>query len=254
MRFLKRHAFWLILLLFVAGLVSAPAPETARTRLADGFDQPVGKPDADGYYTSRGFRARYHMGEDWNGDGGGNSDLGKPVYATANGLVVFARDMRMAWGNLVIIRHVFLEEGKLKMVDSVYAHLDKIMVRDAQQIVRGQQVGTIGTAHGRYPAHLHFEIRKNLNIGYNQRGFPRDLSAYYSPSAFIGPRRKLAGAGRSTAVPISTFGTKAAASIVTGSDEDNSVVKPGAPAAKSTPVAPGQKPYKIKRFDDLWSF
>ena len=76
-----------------------------RTRLADGFDQPVGKPDAEGYYISRGFRARYHMGEDWNGLEGGNSDLGKPVYATASGVVVLARNMRMSWGNLVIIRH-----------------------------------------------------------------------------------------------------------------------------------------------------
>lgn len=249
MRFLRRHAFWLILMLFMAGLVSAPSPETARTRLADGFDQPVGKPDGDGYYTSRGFRPRYHMGEDWNGDQGGNSDLGKPVYATAHGVVVFAKDMRMAWGNLVIIRHVFQEEGKLKFVDSVYAHLDKIMVRNGQQIVRGQQVGTIGTNHGMYTAHLHFEIRKNLNIGYNQRGFPRDFSAYYSPSAFIGPRRKLLGAGRSGMVPINTFATERG-SVQAPDPEGGGKL----PEAKPAPTKPGQKQYNIKRFDDLWSF
>jgi murein DD-endopeptidase MepM/ murein hydrolase activator NlpD len=250
MRFLQKYAFWLILLLFVAGLVSAPSPDMARTRLADGFDQPVGKPDGEGYYTSRGFRPRYHMGEDWNGIAGGNSDLGKPVYATANGIVVFARDMRMSWGNLVIIRHVYLEDSKLKMVDSVYAHLDKILIRDGQQVVRGQQVGTIGTAHGMYPAHLHFEIRKNLNIGFNQRAFPRDFTAYYAPSAFIGPHRKLAGAGRSAPVPINTFGSSPARSLVNdGSTESGSPVAP-----KATPTPTGQKPYKVKRFDDLWSF
>ena len=48
------------------------------------------------------------MGEDWNGLEGGNKDLGKPVYAAANGLVVLARDMRMGWGNLIIVRHIFL--------------------------------------------------------------------------------------------------------------------------------------------------
>ncbi|MGA7215335.1 MAG: M23 family metallopeptidase, partial [Terrimicrobiaceae bacterium] len=176
MQFLRKYAFWIFLCCLVTALVSAPSPDTARTRLADGFDQPVGKPDADGYYTSRGFRPRYHMGEDWNGLQGGNSDLGKPVYATANGIVVLARDMHMGWGNLIIVRHIFLEDQQMKTADSVYAHLDKILVHDGQQIVRGQQVGTIGTNRGMYPAHLHFEIRKNLFIGYNQRSFGKDYS------------------------------------------------------------------------------
>ena len=125
MRFLRKYAFWVFLFCLISALVSAPSPDTARTRLADGFDQPVGKPDAVGYYTSRGFRQKYHMGEDWNGLEGGNRDLGKPVYAAANGIVVLARDMRMGWGNLIIIRHIFLEDQQMKTADSVYAHLDK---------------------------------------------------------------------------------------------------------------------------------
>jgi Membrane proteins related to metalloendopeptidases len=205
MGFLRKHLYWIFLFGLVAGLISAPSPQTARTRLADGFDQPVGKPDGEGYYRSRGFRPNYHMGDDWNGIEGGNSDLGKPVYSTANGIVVLARDMRMGWGNLVIIRHTFLEDQKLKTVDSVYAHLNEIMVRENQQVVRGQQVGTIGTNRGMYTAHLHFEIRKNIYIGYNQRGFAKDYSNYYSPIAFIEARRKLPGAGRSALVQINTF-------------------------------------------------
>jgi murein DD-endopeptidase MepM/ murein hydrolase activator NlpD len=77
------------------------------TRSADGFDMPVGKPDAVGYYRSRGLIVGRHMGDDWNGNGMGNTDLGAPVYATAHGLVVYARDARMGWGKTVIIRHVF---------------------------------------------------------------------------------------------------------------------------------------------------
>jgi hypothetical protein len=205
MRLLRKYAFWVFLFCLVTALVSAPSPDTARTRLADGFDQPVGKPNAEGYYMSRGFRVRYHMGEDWNGLEGGNSDLGKPVYAAANGIVVLARDMRMGWGNLVIVRHIYLEDRQMKTADSVYAHLDKILVREGKQIVRGQQIGTIGTNRGMYTAHLHFEIRKNLFIGYNQRSFAKDFSNYYVPTSFIAQRRKLYGAGRSALVAVNTF-------------------------------------------------
>ena len=48
MPFLRRNLIWIFLVVFVTGLVSAPSPKTARTRVADGFDQPVGKPDAEG--------------------------------------------------------------------------------------------------------------------------------------------------------------------------------------------------------------
>jgi len=252
MRFLRKYAFWLFLFLLVTGLISAPSPETARTRVADGFDFPVGKPDAEGYYRSRGFRARYHMGDDWNGEAGGNSDLGKPVYATAHGLVMLARDMRMGWGNLVIIRHIFLEDGQMKTVDSVYAHLDKIMVRENQQVTRGQQVGTIGTAHGMYPAHLHFEIRKNLAIGYNQRGFPRDLTSYYSPIAFISQHRKLPGAGRSALVAINTFANKVSGAPPASDTRDRTPDKsPARKSATDSTPSPRKTPgFRVNRFDD----
>lgn len=252
MRFLRKYAFWLLLSCLGAGLVGAPSAQTARTRLADGFDQPVGKPDAEGYYTSRRFRPGYHMGEDWNGDSGGNTDLGKPVYSTANGLVVLARDMRMGWGNLVIIRHTFLEDKQMKTVDSVYAHLDKITVRENQQIVRGQQVGTIGTAHGLYPAHLHFEIRKNIYIGYNQRGFGKDYSNYFSPGAFIAPRRKLSGTGRSALVAVNTFNLEGQGAPPGEDPTQRALNKFTAPPA-SPPQAPAKKTgvFRVNRFDDL---
>lgn len=250
---LKKYAFWIALAGFLAGLVAAPSPETARTRMADGFDFPVGKPDAVGYYKSRGFRANHHMGEDWNGIDGGNSDLGKPVYCTAHGIVVLARDMRMGWGNLVIVRHTFLEGGQMKTVDSLYAHLDKIVVREGQQVVRGQQVGTIGTNRGMYTAHLHFEIRKNIAIGYNQRSFAKDLTNYYLPSAFILPRRTLPGAGRSALVAINTFnvGTN---TFAPPSDESAGRLNQSNTPRVITPTAPTKKPFRVNRFDDLGSF
>ncbi len=261
MRFLRRYAFWLFLFCLITALVSAPSPDTIRTRLADGFDQPVGKPDADGYYISRGFRARYHMGEDWNGLEGGNSDLGKPVYATANGVVVLARNMRLGWGNLVIIRHIFLEERQMKTVDSLYAHLDRIFVSEGKQIVRGQQIGTIGTNRGMYVAHLHFEIRKNLSIGYNQRAFAKDLSNYYIPGAFIAQHRKLHGTGRSALVAVNTFnldgkGTLPMDTSVVRSEtkRERGISTPSSSSSASPSLTPAKKKeqFRVNRFSDLF--
>src|SRR5687767_15010770 len=73
------------------------AGHTIRVTVANGFDLPVGKPDAAGYYTARGYMPNAHQGEDWNGKGGGNSDLGDPVYATADGVVVYSEDYRRSW-------------------------------------------------------------------------------------------------------------------------------------------------------------
>ncbi len=202
---MRRWLFWIGLFSLLAALVAEPVIEQVRTRIADGFDQPVGKPDAEGYYMSRGFLS-YHPGEDWNGLGGGNSDLGAPVYCIGNGYVTYARDARMGWGNVVLVRHVFVENGQLQTVDSMYAHLDRILVREGQQVVRGQQVGTIGTNRGMYVAHLHFEIRKNLRIGINRSSYPRDLVNYYRPGAFIAQHRKLPGTGRSAPIFINTYG------------------------------------------------
>jgi murein DD-endopeptidase MepM/ murein hydrolase activator NlpD len=202
---MRKLWFWLALGVVVATLEAAPNQDFARTRIADGFDFPVGKPNADGYYKARGFRPNGHLGEDWNGIGGGNSDLGSPIYSMGNGLVVFARDVRLGWGNVVILRHIYYEGSALKTVDSLYGHLDRIMVKEGQQIIRGQQIGTMGTNRGMYPAHLHFEIHKNLVMGITRTGFAHDFSNYYSPTEFITPRRKLNGGGKSGLVAINTF-------------------------------------------------
>lgn len=202
---MRRLPFWIALGVVVTTLTAAPDKQFARTRVADGFDFPVGKPNADGYYKARGFRPNGHLGEDWNGIRGGNTDLGAPIYATANGLVVFARDVRLGWGNVIVIRHIFLEGGDLKTVDSLYGHLDRITVKENQQVLRGQQIGTMGTNRGMYPAHLHFEIHKNIVMGVTRTGYAHDFTNYYDPTNFINVHRKLSGGGHSALVAINTF-------------------------------------------------
>lgn len=185
---------------------AANGPSSVLVPLADGFDYPVGKPNAQGYYKARGFWPNVHPGEDWNGRRGGNSDLGDPVYSIADGVVVISNDFYKGWGNCVVIRHAYRDSsGRITMVDSQYAHLNRRHVRAYQVVKRGQQVGTIGTAHGRYPAHLHFEIRKNLKIGMNRSQFPRTYQHYHSPTIFINSKRNLRTSSKRYPVPIHTF-------------------------------------------------
>ena len=173
--------------------------------MADGFDYPIGKPDAQGYYKARGFRSHGHLGEDWDGIRGGDTDLGDPIYSIGNGIVVFARDCKMGWGNVIILRHTYREGGLVKTIDSLYGHLNTMLVRRGQTVTRGQKIATMGNAHGLYDAHLHLEIRKNIEIGMSRAAFARDLSNYYDPTHFIDSHRRLDGSGGSYRVAMNTF-------------------------------------------------
>ena len=224
--FLPVNAYLILLLrrgLILAAVfmaASAPAAQTIRVPLSDGFDIPVGKPDGAGFYVFRGYYPGGHLGEDWNGNGGGDSDLGDPVYASGAGVVVFSEDYLRGWGNVVIVRHAYIDEnGRVALMDSLYVHLDRRMVRKYQLVQRGQQLGTIGTAHGRYAAHLHFEMRKNINIGMARTAFDQGYSNYFSPRQFIGARRTLRS-GANVVVPVDTFTGQA------GSEADDAPPKP----------------------------
>ncbi len=196
-----------VLMLVLSGLLAALAPAAdVRCQLADGFDFPVGKPNGEGYYKSRGYWPNGHLGEDWNGRGGGNSDLGDPIYSCARGVVVISENVRGGWGNCVLVRHAYRDAtGKIAMVDSLYAHLHQRAVRVGQVVEKGQQVGTMGGNNGMYYVHLHFEMRKNLRIGMNRTLFARDNSNYYSPTDFINKHRSLAVGFQKYPIPLGLF-------------------------------------------------
>jgi murein DD-endopeptidase MepM/ murein hydrolase activator NlpD len=120
-------------------------------------------------------------------------------------VVVFARDCHMGWGNVIIVRHAYRENGSTKNIDSLYGHLDSILVRRGQLVSRGQKLGTIGTAHGLYDAHLHLEIRKNIEIGMSRAAFARDFSNYYDPSQFILSHRHLQTSWGKYRIAMNTF-------------------------------------------------
>jgi hypothetical protein len=63
----------------------------------------------------------------------------------------------------------------------------------------------MGTAHGLYDAHLHLEIRKNIEIGMSRAAFAQDFSNYYDPSGFIQAHRRLQSGGGNYRVAMNTF-------------------------------------------------
>ncbi|MBL8945876.1 MAG: M23 family metallopeptidase [Myxococcales bacterium] len=165
---------------------STPEAPAAAPPPCGGFDWPVGPPDASGYYDAQPFGDNAHLGEDWNGLGGGDSDLGHPVHAIADGIVSAAADEGGGWGNVVRIAHECGERPGAR-VESLYAHLDRIDIVPGAVVLRGQPIGTIGTAGGQYLAHLHLELRAivgaPLGEGYGER------PGYLAPSDFIARHR-----------------------------------------------------------------
>ena len=176
--------------------------------LADGFDFPVGKPDAKNYYKARGMRLRapVHYGEDWNGTGGGNTDLHDPIYSIANGIVTFAYDCKGGWGRVAIIRHAYRgKDGKVKFCDSLYGHLRTMTVKVGDLVKRGEQIGTMGNNRGMYMAHLHFEIRHNLNIGMFRDAVARNTVNWADPTIFIRANRQLKKELKKVEIPTGTY-------------------------------------------------
>ncbi len=251
----SRAVFLQLFLAFVVGGFTAGRLEAAgfiRCQLADGFDFPVGKPNGDGYYKSRGYWPNGHLGEDWNGRGGGNSDLGAPIYSTARGVVIISENVGVGWGNCVIVRHAYRDQtGKISMVDSLYAHLYQRTVKVGQIVEKGQLVGTMGSNNGMYFVHLHFEIRKNLRIGMNRSQFARDNSNYYSPTDFINKNRVLTTSFSKYPIPMGLFAPYGRSLADARSDSGAALQVPSLPKSDSSSSLPDTGPSDDD--EDFWA-
>lgn len=77
---------------------------------------------------------------------------GDPVYAAADGRVVYAGSGLRGYGNLVIIKHnnTYL---------TAYAHNQTLLVKEEQFVKRGQKIAEMGSSDSDR-VQLHFEIRK----------------------------------------------------------------------------------------------
>lgn len=77
--------------------------------------------------------------------------LGQDINSAGAGKVIYKGSDLRGYGNLVIIKHN-------KDYLSVYAHNNKILVKEGQQIIKGQKIAEMGNS-GADKVKLHFEIR-----------------------------------------------------------------------------------------------
>ncbi|MDZ4403311.1 M23 family metallopeptidase [Prosthecobacter sp.] len=167
--------------------------ETATLPLATRFDMPLGSEHGAFTYNARAFRIERHLGDDLNGIGGENSDLGDPVYAAGAGRVVYAGIPHETWGKMILIAHRLPEGDELgPVVQTMYAHLESVRVRMGQIVQRGDPIGTVGTAKSAPLAHLHFEVRIGPYVNPGQ-GYADTALNRVSPEQFIRAHRGAGG-------------------------------------------------------------
>lgn len=139
---------------------------------------------------------------------------GTPVYAAANGTVIFAGPDKEAvysswpnfYGNLVVLQHK-------DELFTLYAHLSKIDVKAGQVVGTGTQIGDVGKTGVAIGSHLHFEVRL---------GDVRDYFATQNPELWLTPAKDEKG---------HSFG----ALVISVVGEDRKLVKYSEYTIRSTP-------------------
>ncbi len=78
------------------------------------------------------------------------SPVGTPVYAPADGVVIFTGE-KEGFGNFVMVAHGY-------GIVSRYAHNAQNLVQPGQRIKRGEQIATVGDSGRTTGPHLHYEV------------------------------------------------------------------------------------------------
>lgn len=82
------------------------------------------------------------------------NDIGTPVVAMADGIVVLSKDSGWngGYGQYIVIKH---SNG----TQTLYAHLSANTVSQGQRVTQGQKIGELGNTGRSTGPHLHFEVR-----------------------------------------------------------------------------------------------
>jgi lipoprotein NlpD len=113
------------------------------------FNQALGLERIDWTWPARGRIAHAYSLENKGIDIA--SYLGAPIYACANGLVVYSGNGIRGYGNLIILKHS-------TQYFSAYAHSRRVLIHEGDRVYKGQIIAEMGSNGGKV-AMLHFEIR-----------------------------------------------------------------------------------------------
>ena len=79
---------------------------------------------------------------------------GTAIQATGNGTVIRVENRKSGYGKNVVIDHGY-------GFTSLYAHMQKVLVKKGQKVVKGQQIGEVGSTGTSTAPHCHYEVRIN---------------------------------------------------------------------------------------------
>jgi len=109
-----------------------------------GLVWPIKKPIITSKYGVRGHR--FHEGLDIS------APRHTPVFASQSGEVIYADSRISGYGRMIIIQHS-------ESLRTVYAHLQKMVVRKGQRVQQNRIIGSVGTSGKATGPHLHYEVR-----------------------------------------------------------------------------------------------
>ena len=119
-------------------------------------------PTLEASYITSPYGSRLHpiQGVIKNHDGidiGGKT--GDPVYAAADGIVIYSAFNTGGYGNMIMIDHGLNSEG-VKIV-TLYAHGDKLLKSVGETVKQGDTIMEMGSTGNSTGPHVHFEVREN---------------------------------------------------------------------------------------------
>lgn len=109
------------------------------TRMASGF----------GYRIHPIYKIRkLHTGMDFT------APVGTEIYATGDGKIMRVEKKRSGYGYNVMIQHGYGYQ-------TLYAHMSKILVKEGQEVTRGEVIGLVGNTGTSVGPHCHYEVVKD---------------------------------------------------------------------------------------------
>lgn len=92
-------------------------------------------------------------------DIGGGVKIGDPIYAAADGVIIYSNYNQGGYGNMVMIDHG-LDENGVKII-TLYGHGNKLLKNVGDTVKKGDVIMELGTTGNSTGPHVHFEVREN---------------------------------------------------------------------------------------------